>query len=798
MTRVLLLGFLLTLSTPGQSTLSSKTVGLQKQDGFFALYADPKTGKLFLLVDKFDTEFIYYESLPSGLGSNDTGLDRGLLGQEKVVHFERSGPKVMLVQENLDYRALSTDPAERNAVADSFARSIIAGFAVEAEEENKVLIDITNFVVRDAMNIAGRLKQQNQGSFRLDPARSAIYMPRTKAFPRNTEAEATITFAGEGVGNFVSSVTPTPDSVTLRVHHSFLELPPPGFKPRAFDPRSGYNQLKYMDYATPVEQPINKRFITRHRLEKKDPSAKISEPVKPIVYYIDRGTPEPIRGALLEGARWWNQAFEAIGYRNAFQVEIMPEGADSMDARYNIVQWVHRATRGWSYGGSITDPRNGEIIKGHVTLGSLRIRQDFMIAEGMLAPYSGADASTKRMMDLSLARIRQLSTHEIGHTLGLVHNYAASSFGRTSVMDYPAPQFTFKPDGSIDSSDAYATGAGDWDKVTIDYGYQHFPSGADEAIELRKILDRAQQRGLYLIADSDARAAGGAHPAAHLWDNGTNAVDELNRVMKIRTKALETFGEKTITMWSPYSELENKLVPIYLSHRYQVEATAKVIGGVDYRYAIRGDNQTIAKIIAPEEQRRALSALLETLKPETLTLPERLLNLMPPPALGYNRTRESFKGRTGLTFDAMAPAEAAINLTIGMILHPERASRLVQHNSRDAKNPALEEVIQTLIRVSWEAKPLTGMLRETQYATGMSLLYHLMALASDQRAAARARSIASTYITYIATNSNDAFVRNQVRRFEEDPKQLPLPRPIEAPPGMPIGDEDEMGLLLPY
>ena len=788
--RALLFGFLLALSASGQSTLSTRTAGLQKQDGFFPLYYDVKTGKLYLLIDKFETDFLYYESLPAGLGSNDSGLDRGLLGQEKVVHFERIGPKVMLVQENLDYRAVSLDPAERNAVADSFARSILAGFTVEAEEESKVLIDITSFVVRDAMNIAGRLKQQNQGTFRLDPARSALYMPRTKAFPKNTEAEATITFAGEGVGNFVSSVTPSADSLTLRVHHSFLQLPAPGFKPRAFDPRSGYNQLKYMDYATPVELPINKRFITRHRLEKKDPNATMSDPVKAIVYYIDRGTPEPIRTALLNGARWWDQAFEAIGYRNAFQVEIMPEGADSMDARYNIVQWVHRSTRGWSNGRSITDPRTGEIIKGHVTLGSLRIRQDFMIAEGMLAPYTGADASTKRMMDMSLARIRQLSTHEIGHTLGLVHNFAASIFGRTSVMDYPAPQFTFKSDGSIDSSDAYATGAGDWDKVAIGYGYQHFPQGSDEAAELRKILDRAHQRGLYLIADSDARAPGGAHPAGHLWDNGANVVEELNRVMKIRAKALETFGEKTITMWSPYSELENKLVPIYLSHRYQVEAAAKVIGGIDYRYAIRGDTQPVAKIIAPEEQRRALNALLDTLKPETLTLPERLLNLMPPPALGYARTRESFKGRTGLTFDALAPAEAAINLTIGMILHPERASRIVQHNSRDAKNPALEEVIQSLIRVTWEAKPLTGLLRETQYATGMSLLYHLMALASDQRAAVRARSIASTYINAIAANSNDAFVRAQVKRFEEDPKQLPLPRPIEAPPGMPIGDEE--------
>ncbi len=791
MMRALLIGLLLSLATFGQSTLTTKTASLEKQEGYFPLYYDTKAGKLFLLIDKFNTDFLYYESLPAGLGSNDTGLDRGLLGQERVVHFERVGPKVLLVQENLDYRAISPDATERQAVADSFAKSILYGFTVEAEENNKVLIDITNFVVRDAMNVAGRLRDMKQGTFRLDPARSAIYMPRTKAFPKNTEAEATITFAGEGVGNFVSSVTPTADSLTLRVHHSFLELPPPGFKQRAFDPRSGYNQLRFKDYATPVEQPVDKRFITRHRLEKKDPRAKVSDPVKPLVYYIDRGAPEPIRTALLEGARWWNQAFEAIGYRNAFQVEIMPEGADSMDARYNIIQWVHRSTRGWSYGASVTDPRTGEIIKGHVTLGSLRIRQDFMIAEGMLAPYIGADASTKRMMDMSIARIRQLSIHEIGHTLGLVHNFSASAFGRTSVMDYPAPLFTFKPDGSIDLSDAYAVGAGDWDKVTIEYGYQHYPPGTDEAAELRKVLDRAHERGMYLIADTDSRATGGAHPTGHLWDNGANAVDELNRMMKIRTKALETFGEKVITMWTPMSELENKLVPIYLSHRYQVEAAAKVIGGVDYRYAIRGDKQPIANIIAPEEQRRALSALLDTLKPETLALPERILALMPPPALGYPRTRESFKGRTGLTFDALAPAEAAINLAVGLILHPERASRITQHNARDKKYPAMREIFKALNDVAFGDKPLdNGMEWELRNLLRVSIVYHLMALAADQRTAPRARSLAFNELTNISTSNYDLWLNNEIKRFIEDPKVIPLPRPIEAPPGMPIGDEE--------
>jgi hypothetical protein len=787
MTRTLLFGLLLSVSAFGQSTLATKIAGMQRQDGYFPILFEAKTGKLFLEVDKFNTDFLYYESLPSGLGSNDTGLDRGLLGQEKVVHFERIGPKVLLVQENLSYRALSQDASERQAVADSFARSVLFGFTVEAEEGAKVLIDITNFVVRDAMNVANRLRQQNQGTFRLDPARSAVYMARTKAFPKNTEAEATITFAGEGVGRFVSSVTPTADSMTLRVHHSFLELPPPGFKPRAFDPRSGYYDVSYMDYATPVEQPIVKRFITRHRLEKKDPTAKVSDPVKPLIYYVDRGAPEPIRTALIEGARWWNQAFEAIGYRNAFRVEVMPEGADSMDARYNIIQWVHRSTRGWSYGGGVTDPRTGEIIKGHVTLGSLRIRQDFMIAEGMLAPYAGADASTKRMMDMSLARIRQLSIHEIGHTLGLVHNFSASAFGRTSVMDYPAPQFTLKPDGSIDLSDAYAVGAGDWDKVAIEFGYQHFPPGTDEAAELRKVMDRAHKRGLYIIADTDSRAVGGAHPTGHLWDNGTNAVDELNHMMKVRAKALETFGEKVITMWTPMSELENKLVPIYLSHRYQVEAAAKVVGGVDYRYALRGDNQTIAKIVPAQEQLRALNSLLETVKPGVLALPERILNLIPPPALGYERTRESFNGRTGLTFDALAPAEAAINLTIGMILNPERLSRIAQHNARDKQYPSVGEVVKAVQDAAFDQKPLEyGMPWELQNLLKVSVTYHLMVLGSDQRAAPTARSVAFSALSYISQISTDLWLKNEIKRFIDDPKTIPLPKPLAAPPGMPI------------
>lgn len=791
MTRVLPLVLVLaaTLGAFQGATISARTQGMQKLDGYFPLFWDNKGGRLFQLIDKWDQDFLYYESLPAGLGSNDTGLDRGLLGQEKVVHFERSGPKVLLVQKNLDYRANSADAAERKAVEDSFARSVLWGFTADAEEDGKVLVDLTPFVVRDAMNIAGRLRQQNQGTFRFDAARSAVYLPRTKAFPKNTEMEATITFAGENVGNFVSSVTPSPDSLTLRVHHSFLELPGPGFVQRIYDPRSGYNAISFMDYATPVDQPIRKRFIVRHRLEKKDPTAKVSEAVKPLVYYVDRGAPEPIRTALLEGARWWNQAFEAIGYKDAFRVEVMPEDADPMDARYNIIQWVHRSTRGWSYGASVTDPRTGEIIKGHVTLGSLRIRQDFMIAEGMLAPYLTRDTSSKRMMDMSLSRIRQLSIHEVGHTLGLVHNFAASAFNRASVMDYPHPLITMKPNGEITLEDAYAVGAADWDKVTIEYGYQHWPAGVDEKAELKKVLDRAHQRGMYLIADTDSRAPGGAHPTGHLWDNGANAVAELKRMMQVRAKALEKFGEQVIPFDTPMSELEARLVPIYLSHRYQVEAAAKLVGGVDYRYALRGDGQKIAPILNPAEQREALNALLATLDLKELILPERLLALMPPPALGFPRTRENFRGRTGLTFDALAPVEAAANLVFSLLLHPERASRLEQNNARNAQNPALREVLLAVERQLYPAALPSGLNLQGLYALRTSYLYHLMALANDARCAPSARSEAYSHLKSL-DKSLTVFESELVKKFFEDPKQLPLPRPVEPPPGMPIGDEE--------
>lgn len=785
-------------------SIAEKTRGFEPLPGYFPLYWDARSGKIWLEIDKWSKEFLYVESLPAGIGSNDIGLDRGQLGASRVVRFERIGPRVLLIEPNYNFRATSQNEEERKSVREAFAESTLWGFKVEAGDGDRALVDATDFFLRDAHHVAETLKRARQGDYKLDASRSAFYLPRTKNFPKNTEVEATLTLVGENPGSWVREVVPSPEAITVREHHSFVELPGPGYKPRVFDTRAGYFGISYMDFASRVDERIFKRFISRHRLEKKDPSAAVSDPVEPIIYYLDPGVPEPIRSALLEGAGWWNQAFEAAGYRNAFQVKILPEGADPMDVRYNLIQWVHRSTRGWSYGGGVIDPRTGEIIKGKVTLDSSRLRQDYLIGEGLLAPYEKGKTPSPALLELALARVRQLAAHEVGHTLGLAHNFAASAQGNASVMDYPQPMIKLSGNDSLDVSHAYATGIGAWDKVAVAYGYQDFPDGTDERKALDGILTTAAGHGLFFISDADARPLGGAHPTAHLWDNGPNAVDELGRMMKIRAAALSRFGEENIREDEPMNTLEEVLVPIYMLHRYQVEATAKVLGGLDYRYAVRGDGQIIARMIPPAEQRRALEALLSSIKPDALVLPHRVLDLIPPPPEGYARTRETFSGRTGLTFDALGPAEAAASLTVGLILNPERDTRLMEHHMLNAQSPDLTEVIDRLVDSTWKSKSESGYRAATEQVVDNTVLFDLMSLAADEGAAAQVRAVASLKLNELKgwlngqiKNTKDmsrraqiAFAISQVERYQKDPKQMNLTKPPEPPPGQPIGDVD--------
>ncbi len=796
-------------SAQATAPFSGKVAGMQKFTGFVSFYWDAKTDKIWLEVDKsqLNRDVLYAVSLPQGVGSNDIGLDRGQLSNERVVRFEKHGPKLLLVQPNLNFRAVSGDANEQRAVQESFAQSVLYGFKIDAEDGGKMLVDASGFLLRDAHGVAVTLRRAGQGAYTLAPEQSAMYMPRTKSFPNNTEFEATITLTGDAAGQYIRDVTPTPQVVSVRQHHSFIELPAlneaNAYKPREFDPRTGYFPMMYMDYSTPIEQPVMKRFLTRHRLQKKNPSATKSEALEPLVYYIDNAAPEPIRSALFEGATWWNEAFEAAGFINAFQVKILPDSADPMDVRYNVVQWVHRATRGWSYGASITDPRTGEILKGHVTLGSLRVRQDFLIASGLIAAYEDGKEVPETLKAMALARLRQLSAHEIGHTLGLAHNFSASVMGekgRSSVMDYPHPTIETDAKGAISLTNAYAKGMGEWDKISIRCGYEEFSDGDKQGVE--RILADAHKRGYYFISDEDARPSGGAHPTAHLWDNGVNTIDELGRLMKVRSEVLQRFGVNNIPKGQALSTLEETLVPMYLLHRYQTEAVSKILGGLDYRFAVRGDNQPITTTIPGTEQRRALQALLATLDVEALALPEPVLALIPPPAYGYNRTRESFKHRTGLTFDAFAPAEAAAGFTVSFLLDAQRAARLVEYSARDKSLPSLQEVIEKLFAATWKAAlPQSAYKAEVQRTINTAALQGVMRLAQDDDASAQSRAVALLHLENlrqwldaqkksVKDDSQKAayFLASAViAEFVKSPKTVVIPKPLAVPPGQPIG-----------
>ncbi len=784
------------------SVISAQFMKAQKDlktyDGYFKFHYNESQDKIFAEIDNLDKEFLYIHSLATGLGSNDIGLDRGQIGDGVVVKFQKKGNKLLLIQPNQNYRATTEDELERRSVEQAFAKSVLFGFPIKERIGNTYVIDLTPFLMQDAHDVIGKLKLKKEGSYSVDKSRSSLNMANTKAFPRNVEFEALLTYKGTAKGKHIQTVAPNTKYLSVVQHHSFVELPDSNYKKRVFDPRSGAIPIKYMDYATPVYEPIVKRYVTRHRLEKKDPNQAISEAKDPIVYYLDPGTPEPIRSALLDGARWWNQAFETIGFKNAFQVKLLPKEADPMDVRYNVIQWVHRSTRGWSYGASVVDPRTGEILKGHVSLGSLRIRQDFLIAQALLnKPFKEKDDNYQPMLDMALARIRQLSAHEVGHTIGFTHNFAASANERASVMDYPHPQVNIK-DGKIDISNAYDTKIGAWDKVTVAYSYSEFTSEVNENEALRDILDKAYQSGLRFISDDDARPKGGAHEFAHLWDNGKSATEELKNALEVREIAIRNFSKDNIRSNEPYSVLEDVFVPLYFFHRYQTEAVVKLIGGLNYNYAVKGDMQTIVEPIAIEKQKNALSQILRTLTPEVLAIPKDKLKLFPPRAYEYNRTRESFKGKTGVGFDALSAASTASDMSISLLLHPERASRLVQQKGIYKNSLGLSEVIDQLIKNVFNRKVNTSYHREINHVVKTNILKYLMNLSSNKTTYSQVNAIAYSKIKDIVSilnnksendleNIYNQYYLHQINRFIERPEEFVITPSSKIPDGSPIG-----------
>ena len=803
MKKALLILFFITFSINGfsqffiEKTGNKLQKGITKYEGYFTFYYDDTLDKIFLQIDDLNTEFLYIRSLSEGIGSNDIGLDRGQLGGGAVVYFKKIGNKIMLIQPNQDYRAITENIDEKKSVKQAFAKSVLHGFKIEKTNKNTFLVDATNFFMRDAHGVSNILARNKQGIYSLDKSKSAFNIERIKAFPKNVEFDVILTFKGTPKGYNIRSVTPDASLVTINQHHSFVELPDNNYQPRRFDPRSGANMMSYLDYATPVNQSITKRFIRRHRLEKVNPNAEISVAKEPIIYYLDRGTPEPVRSALLDGGRWWNEAFEAAGYKDAFQMKMLPEGADPLDVRYNMVQWVHRSTRGWSYGASISDPRTGEIIKGHVSLGSLRIRQDFLIAQALQAPYASNTTDDAFALEMAIARIRQLSAHEIGHTLGFAHNFAASTNNRASVMDYPHPKFTLN-DGKIDFSDAYDTKIGAWDKVIVAYAYQDFSKDKNEEEELNTILENAFATGLKYLSDSDARPKGSASSSAHLWDNGGNIHDELYNILKIRKTAIDNFSLDNIKIGQPYSLLEDVFVPLYFLHRFQTEATVKLIGGLEYSYAVKGGNQTVVKRVSGTSERIALQAVLKTIAVDEIAIPEEKLALFPPRAIGFGRTRESFKSNLGVEFDAFGAVETASEMTLNLLLNPERASRLVAHKSLNKNQLGLVELIDELVAKTINKMHKDAYYQELQNVINTKVLEQLFYLGASKNQYQQVNAIVLFKLDEIKLsiqNKNavglqyiyDKAMIKMIDNFIKNPISFKRTKAPQIPDGSPIG-----------
>ena len=819
-------------------TIEDKTAGMQEMEGFFDLYWDDDTGSLYWEFSELGREFLYQISMGSGLGSNPVGIDRGQLRGTHVLRAERIGPRVLLVEPNYRFQAQSDNDIEVQAVRDAFAPSVHWGFDVAAETGDRVLVDATAFFLRDARGVINQIAGRGQGRFQLERSRSAIYLPNTKSFPENTEVESLLTFTSDDPGGLVQGVAANGGAVSLRQHHSFIQLPDSDYEPRIADPRVGVNGPTVYDYATPIDEDLRIRWVARHRLERQNPGTDPSPAVEPIVYYVDPGTPEPIRSALVEGASWWADAFEAAGFTDGYRVEILPPGVDPQDIRYNMIHWTHRRTRGYSYGNTVIDPRSGEIIRGVVNLGSLRLRQDYLMGSGMVAPFAGGTASAEGggyfdfleqdtggayyeacefaaapvfeylaqvaensdAVEMALARVRQLSAHEVGHTLGFPHNYMASAYGRESVMDYPAPLVEIDDDGNLDLSNAYVPRIGEYDKLSTNWLYREFPAGTDEEAALREIAQQGIEDGLIYMGHSNNNFIGAGHQYASVWDNGSNLVDHLKHEIRVREIGLSRFGTDMIRTGEPISNLEFVLLPLYMHHRFQLRSAAQSLGGADYRYAVKGDGQTPQTIIPGSEQRDALETLLSTLTVEFLALDEDIVSMIPPAAFRHGEG-EAFPGHTELIFDPLAVAEAAAAFTVGEILHPQRMARLVVFGSL-GNFPDLEEVTDRLIAHTWDAeRPSNRYRNRVLNSAQRAVADRMMQEASRAENSSEVRAILSDRLEKLAVRleglgaptPHEHLVAADIRRWQARIENtIPGPQ-LQLPPGDPIGGSSRGG-----
>jgi len=772
------------LAAPPSAPLA---VAAKTMTGLLPVTIDSNAGKVLVTLppprpDGISARFLYVASLRTGVGSPETGLDHGQNGDTQILAFRRIGAKIVAEYENPRFRATGGTPAEQAAARDSFAITTTWVGAIDrTNPDGSMVVDLAPFLARDALNVPAALKRGGAGDFALDGAASMADPAATRVFPDNIELEARQTFTTTKPGEVIEAVAPDPRSISLTVHHSLIRLPAPGYQPRRFDPRFGGFAAQAVDYGAPLGQDLVYGLVERFRLEKTDPNAARSTVKKPIVFYIDRAAPEPIRTALAEGVSWWAKAFDAAGFIDAFQVRILPEDADPLDVRYNVVNWVNRATRGWSFGQVIADPRTGEIVKGSVLLGSLRVRQDMLIFEGLVGADKVGTGGPNDPVQAALARIRQLGAHEVGHALGFEHNFAASTQDRASVMDYPAPRIGVK-DGVPDLSDAYGVGVGRWDIATVQaiYGDVSPPLG-----------------DLRFVSDGDARAARDAHPWGSLWDDGADPAAELTRMIGVRRAAIDHFGLGALRPGEAVENLRRKFVPIWLLHRYQVEAAGKLIGGVDFAYAVAGGGQELSQPVPAATQRTALDALLATLDPAALTVPAKLLPLLSSGRSGVSDRQfdiEVMATAGGPVFDPLVAADVAAEVTLGALLAPERLARLAVQQQADPAALGPQEVIGRLLAATVDraGDPVTE-----RVAT--RVLRDLAAVARDPAVAPGVAAIADQAVVDAAARlarGKDAWALSTARLLRDNDRLTATlaeaeKRAVRVPPGMPIGAESE-------
>jgi hypothetical protein len=792
-------------ATQPATTIAARTNGFEKRDGFVPLYIDTKQGRLFAELPRNTNRALFWNSLATGFGSNPVGLDRGGSGSDQVVRFDREGDRVLMVFENTTFRTSLDNPAHKRSVDEAFPQSTVASLPVLAEEGGRVLVDLTDVAYRDWNDIAGTMTRLNQGTYTIARDRSFIDRAHTKSYPTNSEIDVALTFATTGrPGGIPSRITPDGRAFTMRQHLSILPLPE-GYRPRELDPRVGFFGITFKDYGQPIQRALEQRWISRHRLERSNPNDPRSPITNPIRYYIDPGIPEPMKQATLEGVRFWTEAFNRAGLQGGFVAEFLPEGEDPLDARYNIVQWENRNERGWSVGGALGDPRTGEMLKGMARMDSHRARTDYNI----YAAFFGADAAAADT-HFVLARVRQVSAHEVGHTLGLAHNYIASTNERSSVMDYPAPRVRMGPNGDIDISQAYGAGPGDYDIWAIRWAYGIFPPGT-ERDSLNAIVAEGLRKGYLYLSDADARPENSSDPRTNLWDDGTTPYEFLKHQTAVRKAALAKFGLRNIRVGEPIATLQERLAPLYFWHRFALNGVTKTIGGMVYQNAVRGDNQLATRPIDGSHQRSALTALLDALQPSELAIPDTVLALLGPRPSGYDGpvnnsnspVGELFRGRTDPAFDELSAARTLSQMIVDGILQRERAGRLVTFATRDANMLTLGETIDSLIARTWNARDagaspkLVALRRVTQRA----LADRLLLLAADAEALPEVRAVAEYTIKQLRgvaqtrASNGDRMARAHWSSIADDftrwieRRELPKPTPaLQAPPGDPFGE----------